>query len=63
LLQRVLVETPKKLVPVIRDEDTKKIFDACCSKGFANLRDEAIIRLFYNTGAHLSEIASSGGSR
>ena len=51
-------KTPKKLVPVIRDEDTKKILDACRGKGFANLRDEAIIRLFYNTGARLSEIGN-----
>jgi hypothetical protein len=34
------------------------LLDACRGKGFANLRDEAIIRLYCNTGARLSEVGN-----
>jgi integrase/recombinase XerC len=52
-------KTQKKLIPVIRDEDTKKLLDFTKStKGFMGLRVEAIIRLYYNTGARLSEIGN-----
>lgn len=50
-------KTPQKLIPIIRDEDTAKVLATCMGKGFAALRDEAIIRLLYNTGARLSEVA------
>jgi len=50
-------KTPKRLTPIIRDEDTKKVLDTCKGKDFVHLRDEAIIRLLYNTGARLSEVA------
>jgi integrase len=48
-------KTPKKLIPIIRDDDTKKVIGTCRGKTFIQLRDEAIIRLYYNTGARLSE--------
>lgn len=48
--------TRQKLIPVIRDDDTKKVLDTCKGKTFIQLRDEAIIRLYYNTGARLSEV-------
>jgi site-specific recombinase XerD len=51
-------KTPLRLIPIIRDEDTRKILDTCRGRGFASLRDEAIIRLLYNTGARLSEVAA-----
>ena len=51
-------KTPKRLVPIIRDEDTKKILDTCKGKDFVQLRDEAIIRMLYNTGGRLSEVAN-----
>jgi site-specific recombinase XerD len=51
-------KTPTTLVPIMRDEDTKKLLDACKGKEFIKLRDEAIIRLLYNTGARLSEVAN-----
>ncbi|GAA3781386.1 hypothetical protein GCM10022225_82210 [Plantactinospora mayteni] len=51
-------KTPRKLIPVMRDEDTGKLLDACKGKGFANLRDEALIRLYCNTGARLSEVGN-----
>ena len=50
-------KTPQKLIPIIRDEDTAKVLATCVGKSFAALRDEAIIRLLYNTGARLSEVA------
>jgi site-specific recombinase XerD len=51
-------KTPKRLIPIIRDDDTKRILDTCKGKDFVQLRDEAIIRLLYNTGARLSEVAN-----
>jgi integrase/recombinase XerC len=50
--------TPTKLIPVIRDEDTKRLLEVCKGKGFVQLRDEAILRLLYNTGARLSEVGN-----
>jgi integrase/recombinase XerC len=44
--------------PVICDDDTKRILDACRGRDFASLRDEAIIRLLYNTGARLAEVGN-----
>jgi site-specific recombinase XerD len=51
-------KTPKRLIPIIRDEDTKKLLDTCKGRDFIQLRDEAIIRVLYNTGARLSEVAN-----
>jgi integrase/recombinase XerC len=51
-------KTPTKLVPVMCDEDTAKLLQACKGSGFANLRDEALIRLYANTGARLSEVGN-----
>jgi len=51
-------KAPTRLIPVIRDDDTKKLLEACKGKGFVQLRDEAIIRLLYNTGARLSEVGN-----
>jgi site-specific recombinase XerD len=51
-------KTPQRLIPIIRDEDTKKILDTCKGRDFVQLRDEAIIRMLYNTGARLSEVAN-----
>lgn len=51
-------KTPQKLIPIIRDEDTAKVLATCTGKSFTALRDEAIIRLLYNTGARLGEVAT-----
>lgn len=51
-------KTPQKLIPIIGDDDTAKVLATCVGKGFTALRDEAIIRLLYNTGARLSEVAN-----
>ncbi|MFD4602400.1 tyrosine-type recombinase/integrase [Streptomyces sp. NPDC058464] len=49
---------PQKLVPVIRGEETSKVLGTCRGREFAQLRDEAIIRLYRNTGARLSEVGN-----
>jgi site-specific recombinase XerD len=51
-------KVPQKLIQIIRDDDTKKVLNSCRSKRFIDLRDEAIIRLYYNTGARLSEVGN-----
>ncbi|GIE90895.1 Phage integrase, N-terminal SAM-like domain [Actinoplanes regularis] len=51
-------QTPQKLVPIMGDDDTKKLLDNAKGKTFMALRDEALIRLYYNTGARLSEIGN-----
>jgi len=51
-------KTPQKLVPVMRDEDTRRLLEACKGTGFVNLRDEALIRLYASTGARLSEVGN-----
>jgi len=44
-------KTPRKLIPVMPEQDTRSLLDCLKGKGFAGLRDEAIIRLLANTGA------------
>jgi integrase/recombinase XerC len=51
-------KTPTKLVPVMREADTARVLEACRGSGFASLRDEALIRLYANTGARLSEVGN-----
>ncbi len=46
----------QKLVEVISDEETRRILEACQGSGFVELRDQALVRMFYNTGGRLSEI-------
>jgi len=43
--------TPTKLIPVMGVADTAKLLAACRGKGFSNLLDEALIRLYASTGA------------
>jgi integrase len=51
-------KTPTKLIPIIRDDDTRKLLELCKGRGFTQARDEAIIRLLANTGARLSEVGN-----
>lgn len=44
-------------VPVVPQEDLRKLLRACSGKAFENLRDTALVRLFISTGARLSEVA------
>jgi site-specific recombinase XerD len=39
--------------PVISTDDTTRLLDSCKGSGFMNLRDQAMIRLYCNTGARL----------
>lgn len=45
------------MIPVLGGGDTAKILATCKGKDYLSLRDEAIIRVFYNTGGRLSEVA------
>ena len=49
---------PEKLIPVVRDEETSKVLGTCRGREFAQLRDEAVICLYCNTGARLSEVGN-----
>ena len=51
-------KTPQKLIPIISEDDTRRLLGACKGRGFGHLRDEAIIRLLANTGARLSEVGT-----
>jgi site-specific recombinase XerD len=58
-MQRVAQpKTPQQLIPVMGDSETKKLLEQCRGKGFVGLRDEALIRLYCNTGARLSEVGN-----
>jgi len=50
-------KAPQKLIPLLSDDDTAEVLAACKGRDFADVRDQAIIRLLYNTGARLSEVA------
>lgn len=57
-MERVrLPKAPTKLVPVLEEEATTRLLEVCKGKDFLSLRDQAIIRLFCNTGARLAEVA------
>lgn len=49
---------PEKPVPVIADDDLRRLLKACEGRGYLELRDMAIVRLFIATGCRLSEIAA-----
>jgi integrase/recombinase XerC len=46
----------QKLVEVLSDEQTRQILEVCQGRGFVQFRDQALVRMFYNTGGRLSEI-------
>lgn len=50
-------KTAQTLIPILGDDETAKLLATCKDKDFLSVRDEAIIRVFYNTGARLSEVA------
>src|SRR6266540_2832447 len=51
-------DTPTKLVPILSDEEIARLLEACRGKTYSQRRDTAIIRLFLDTGARLTEVAS-----
>lgn len=48
---------PEKPVPVVSDTQLVKLLDSCKGKTFENRRDEALIRLFLDTGTRCAEVA------
>lgn len=51
-------KVPEKLPPVLSVDDLQALISACKGPTYENVRDEAIVRLFIDTGARLSEIAN-----
>jgi integrase/recombinase XerC len=48
---------PERPVPVLTPDQLRTLFASCSGKGFIDRRDEAILRLFADTGLRLSELA------
>lgn len=48
---------PEQPVPVLTDDQIRALIAACRGTGFEARRDEALIRLFVDTGARIGEIA------
>ena len=48
---------PERPVPVLSDDDLRRLFKTCEGKTFADRRDTAILRLFMDTGMRRSELA------
>lgn len=48
---------PEKPVPVLPDDDIRRLLDSCAGKDFRDRRDCAIIRLFLDTGMRLEGMA------
>jgi site-specific recombinase XerD len=48
---------PEVPVPVVSDDDLKKLLKACEGKDFEDRRDTAILRVFIDTGVRLAECA------
>jgi site-specific recombinase XerD len=48
---------PETPVPVVPMEDIRALLATCKPRTFVNLRDEALIRVFFDTGARVSEVA------
>ncbi len=51
---------PDKPIPVITDDEVRAMIEACAGRDLMSRRDTAILRLFFDTGARLSEIALLG---
>ncbi|MGH7698686.1 MAG: tyrosine-type recombinase/integrase [Acidimicrobiales bacterium] len=47
---------PEVPVPVVADEDLRKLLAACSGKAFEDRRDMAVLRSFLDTGCRLAEI-------
>ncbi len=51
---------PEVSVPVVSDDDLKKLLKVCSGMSFVDRRDTAILRLFIDCGLRLSEVAMLG---
>lgn len=48
---------PEQEVPILRDDALKRLLTTCSGKTFAERRDTAIIRVFFDTGIRRAELA------
>ena len=48
---------PEVPVPVLSDDELRRLFKTCEGKTYADRRDTPIMRLFYDTGMRRSELA------
>lgn len=51
---------PTKLTPVFTEDDETRLLETCEGKDFLAIRDKALILLFRDTGARVSEIGNMG---
>ena len=49
---------PDEPVPVLGDDELRRLLAACEGKGFEKRRDMAIVRLFLDSGLRLAELAN-----
>ena len=49
---------PEQPVAIIDDDDVRKLLATCDPKTFEGRRDEALIRLMYDTGCRLAEVTN-----
>ena len=49
---------PEVPIPVLADEDLRRLLQACPGREFDDRRDTAVLRLFIDTGMRLSELAN-----
>ncbi|HEX5403951.1 MAG TPA: tyrosine-type recombinase/integrase [Pseudonocardiaceae bacterium] len=50
--------TPKKLTPIFTEHDQTQLLDSCAGRDFLAVRDRALILLFWDTGARVSEVGN-----
>jgi integrase len=50
---------PDKPVPVVDQDELRRLLRSCEGRGYPEVRDAAIIRLYLDTGARLTELASA----
>jgi site-specific recombinase XerD len=48
---------PEQPVPVLTDDEMRKLLKVCAGKDFEDRRDNAVLRLLYDTGVRRAEIA------
>lgn len=51
---------PAKPVPIVRDEEISALLKACDSRTFEGRRDEALVRMLFDCGFRLAELAGIG---
>lgn len=49
---------PEQPVPIVPDDLLRRVLDTCTGKDFTSRRDAALIRLIFDTGARLAEVAN-----